>query len=79
MANIDSSAPSLLNLTLEEKRLFGHLFRQADSDNIGVVTGEAAIKFFEKTELDPRILGEVRARPSNIYWDVFKASIDNFD
>lgn len=51
--------PSLLNLTLEEKRLFGHLFRQADSDNIGVVTGEAAIKFFEKTELDPRILGEI--------------------
>jgi epidermal growth factor receptor substrate 15 len=49
-----------LNLTPEEKRVFGQLFRQADSENIGVVTGEVAVKFFEKTRLEPRILGEVR-------------------
>ncbi|CAL3967041.1 unnamed protein product [Diplocarpon coronariae] len=51
-------APSL-NLTQEEKRVFGQLFRQADSENIGVVTGEVAVKFFEKTRLEPRILGEI--------------------
>ncbi|PBP28053.1 putative UBA/TS-N domain containing protein [Diplocarpon rosae] len=51
-------APSL-NLTPEEKRVFGQLFRQADSENIGVVTGEVAVKFFEKTRLEPRILGEI--------------------
>lgn len=41
--------------------MFGHLFRQADTENIGVVTGEVAVKFFEKTQLDPRVLGEVRS------------------
>jgi epidermal growth factor receptor substrate 15 len=51
--------PPNLNLTPEERRVFGQLFRQADTENIGVVTGEAAVKFFEKTRLEPRILGEV--------------------
>ena len=54
----DLAAPSL-NLTPEEKRAFGQLFRQADTESIGVVTGEVAVKFFEKTRLEPRILGEV--------------------
>jgi epidermal growth factor receptor substrate 15 len=53
-----TAAPSL-NLTPEEKRVFGQLFREADKENIGVVTGEVAVKFFEKTRLEPRILGEV--------------------
>ncbi len=35
------------------------MFRQADTDNVGVVTGEIAVKFFEKTRLDSRVLGEV--------------------
>lgn len=48
-----------LNLTAEEKRVFGQLFRQADTESIGVVTGEVAVKFFEKTRLEPRVLGEV--------------------
>jgi hypothetical protein len=48
-----------LNLTPEEKRVFGQLFRQADTEGIGVVTGEVAVKFFEKTRLEPRVLGEV--------------------
>jgi hypothetical protein len=51
-------APNL-NLTPEEKRAYGQLFRQADTDNVGVVTGEVAVKFFEKTRLDSRVLGEV--------------------
>ena len=48
-----------LNLNPEEKRVYGQLFRQADTDGVGVVTGETAVKFFEKTRLDSRILGEV--------------------
>lgn len=56
------AAPSL-NLTAEEKRVFGQLFRQADTDGLGVVTGEVAVKFFEKTRLEPRVLGEVPIPP----------------
>ncbi|KAH8593325.1 hypothetical protein B0O99DRAFT_547580 [Bisporella sp. PMI_857] len=52
-------AGSTLNLTAEEKRVFGQLFRKADSDNLGVVTGEVAVKFFESTRLEPRVLGEI--------------------
>ena len=56
----DSSiGPGSLNLTPEEKRVFGQLFRQADREGLGVVTGEVAVKFFEQTRLEPRILGEV--------------------
>lgn len=62
-ANRVACSPSLgapnLNLSPEEKRTYGQLFRQADTDNVGVVTGEIAVKFFEKTRLDSRILGEV--------------------
>lgn len=49
-----------LNLSPEEKRVFGQLFRQADYDNVSVVTGEVAVSFFEKTRLDTRVLGQVR-------------------
>ncbi|KAI9158533.1 carboxypeptidase [Paramyrothecium foliicola] len=52
-------AAPILNLNAEEKRVYGQLFRQADSDGVGVVTGETAVKFFEKTRLDSRILGEI--------------------
>ncbi|WYZ37396.1 hypothetical protein EsH8_II_000902 [Colletotrichum jinshuiense] len=55
---VDAAAPNL-NLTPEEKRLYGQLFRQADSDSVGVVTGETAVKFFDKTRLDSRVLGEI--------------------
>ena len=40
--------------------MFGQLFQAADSEGLGVVTGELAVKFFEKSGLSPRILGEVR-------------------
>lgn len=56
---LTSIAAPNLNLTPDEKRVYGQLFRQADTDNVGVVTGEIAVKFFEKTRLDSRILGEV--------------------
>ncbi|KAI9795955.1 MAG: hypothetical protein M1833_006603 [Piccolia ochrophora] len=48
-----------LNLTPEEKRVFGQLFQAADTENVGVVTGEVAVKFFERTKLDPLVLGEI--------------------
>jgi hypothetical protein len=53
-----AGAPNL-NLSAEEKRVYGQLFRQADTESVGVVTGEIAVKFFEKTRLDSRVLGEV--------------------
>ena len=39
--------------------MFGQLFKQADSEGLGVVTGEVAVKFFERTRLPPAVLGEV--------------------
>ena len=48
-----------LNLSPDEKRLYGQLFRQADTENVGIIMGEVAVKFFEKTRLDSKVLGEV--------------------
>ena len=45
--------------------MYGQLFRQADTENVGVVTGEIAVKFFEKTRLDSRVLGEVSLTPKD--------------
>ncbi|KAK8151964.1 hypothetical protein BC567DRAFT_268064 [Phyllosticta citribraziliensis] len=56
-ANMDLNTP--LNLTPDEKRVFGELFRQADAEQMGVVTGEVAVKFFERTKLPPAVLGEI--------------------
>lgn len=55
-----TAAPNL-NLTPEEKRVYGDLFKQADPENLRVVTGDAAVTFFDKTRLDSRVLGEVGA------------------
>ncbi|KAI8947382.1 hypothetical protein F4801DRAFT_511438 [Xylaria longipes] len=57
-SNFGGGAPNL-NLSPEEKRVYGLLFRQADTEGVGVVTGEIAVQFFEKTRLDSRILGEI--------------------
>ncbi|RAL12086.1 EF hand domain protein [Aspergillus homomorphus CBS 101889] len=46
-----------LNLTPEEKRVFYQLFQAADTTNLGVITGEVAVPFFEKTQLAPETLG----------------------
>jgi hypothetical protein len=48
-----------LNLTAEEKRVFYQLFQAADTTNLGVITGEIAVPFFEKTKLSPETLGLV--------------------
>ncbi|KAI2632270.1 hypothetical protein GGR54DRAFT_27132 [Hypoxylon sp. NC1633] len=57
-SSVDPAAPPLI-LNPEEKRVYGQLFRQADTESVGVVTGEIAVKFFEKTRLDSRVLGEI--------------------
>lgn len=48
-----------LNLTPEEKRVFYQLFQAADTTNLGVITGEVAVPFFEKTKLPAETLGLV--------------------
>ena len=54
-----SGHPSL-NLTAEEKRVYGNLLKEADPDGFGAVSGDVAVKFFERTRLPPDILGQVR-------------------
>lgn len=49
-----------LNLTSEEKRVYGQFFKAADPDGFEVVSGDVAVKFFEKTRLPPDVLGQVR-------------------
>jgi hypothetical protein len=56
-----------LNLTPEEKRVFYQLFQAADTTNLGVITGEIAVPFFEKTKLAPETLGLVSCFPWNEY------------
>ncbi|KAK6004192.1 hypothetical protein QM012_009042 [Aureobasidium pullulans] len=48
-----------LNLSADEKRYYGQLFQQADTERLGVVTGEIAVRFFEKTKVAPNVLGEI--------------------
>ncbi|BDD55802.1 hypothetical protein MAP00_001288 [Monascus purpureus] len=59
MSVIADGAPrhTNLNLTPEEKRVFYQLFQAADTTNLGVITGEVAVPFFEKTKLPPETLG----------------------
>jgi epidermal growth factor receptor substrate 15 len=54
-----SLAPQLVRLTPEEKRLYGQLFRIADSAQVGVITGAVAVEFFKKSRLTPATLAEV--------------------
>jgi epidermal growth factor receptor substrate 15 len=48
-----------LNLTPEEKQLFGRLYKQADTKGDGIVTGEVAVSLFPKAKLSENTLGEV--------------------
>ncbi|KAK4580222.1 hypothetical protein LTR86_000425 [Recurvomyces mirabilis] len=55
----DDQNHAILNLTDQEKRAFSFLFAQADSDSLGVVTGERAVAFFERTKVSPDVLGAI--------------------
>lgn len=62
-----------LHLTPEEKRVFFQLFQAADTTNLGVITGEIAVPFFEKTHLSPDTLGLVRGHNMDVgsqQWDL---------
>ena len=48
-----------LNLTAEEKQVYGKLLKEADPEG-SYVTGDIAVKFFERTKLPPDVLGQVR-------------------
>ncbi|KIW80384.1 hypothetical protein Z517_06999 [Fonsecaea pedrosoi CBS 271.37] len=48
-----------LNLTTEEKRVYGQLLKEADPDGFGAVSGDVAVKFFERTKLPPDVLGQI--------------------
>jgi hypothetical protein len=48
-----------LNLTDEERRIFNLLFKQADTKNDGIVTGEVAVTLFPRTKIPENTLGEV--------------------
>ena len=50
-----------LNLTPEEKQLFGRLYKQADTKGDGIVTGEVAVSLFPKAKLSENTLGEIWA------------------
>ena len=51
--------PQPVRLTPDEKRLYGQLFRIADSTQVGVITGAVAVEFFKKSRLTPTTLAEV--------------------
>lgn len=58
--------PDALKLTPQEKAAFKQLFAQADQGDNGVITGEVAVKFLEKTNVPQQVLGEVRMMLSSI-------------
>jgi epidermal growth factor receptor substrate 15 len=59
-ANGPSLDYSVLGLTQEEKNVFGRLFKEAEAiESSGVITGDVAVKFFERANLDRDILGRI--------------------
>lgn len=48
-----------LNLTPEERRVYTQLLKEADPDGFGAVSGDVAVKFFERTKLPADVLGQI--------------------
>ncbi|KAK5037679.1 hypothetical protein LTS07_001146 [Exophiala sideris] len=48
-----------LNLNAEEQRAYGQLLKEADPDGFGAVSGDVAVRFFERTKLPPDVLGQI--------------------
>ncbi|KAI1619570.1 hypothetical protein EDD37DRAFT_571101, partial [Exophiala viscosa] len=48
-----------LNLNTEEQRVYGQLLKEADPDGFGAVSGDVAVRFFERTKLPPDVLGQI--------------------
>jgi hypothetical protein len=50
-----------INLSADERRVFDRLFNNADEEQLGVLTGDKAVPFFEASDLP----GQVRCRSSH--------------
>ena len=46
--------------------MYGNLLKEADPDGFGAVSGDVAVKFFERTRLPPDVLGQVSDMPTSI-------------
>lgn len=46
--------------------MYGNLLKEADPDGFGAVSGDVAVKFFERTRLPPDVLGQVGDMPASI-------------
>ena len=55
----NSMGASTLNLTPAERQSFAQLYAKADPTNTGVVSGDAAVKFFEGFKLPTLTLGQI--------------------
>jgi hypothetical protein len=53
-----------LNYTPDERKLFGQLFRECDESGTNIVTGDAAVKLFQRSRIAEAVLGEVRVAMS---------------
>ncbi|KAK9479539.1 hypothetical protein V1514DRAFT_366826 [Lipomyces japonicus] len=51
--------PPRLSLTIDERSLYGQLFKSIDRESLGIVTGEAARSLFERSGLSPLVLGRI--------------------
>jgi hypothetical protein len=51
-----------ISLSAEERKVFDRLFDNADTEQLGVLTGDKAVPFFEASELP----GQVRLSPCHV-------------
>lgn len=54
-ARLRTSAPPDISLSTEERRAFDRLFENADKEQLGVLTGDKAVPFFEASELPGQV------------------------
>lgn len=47
--------------------MYGELLKEADPDGFGAVSGDVAVKFFERTKLPPDVLGQVRVYNNGVH------------
>ncbi|KAK9472864.1 uncharacterized protein V1510DRAFT_448195 [Dipodascopsis tothii] len=59
MADTQTAEGPKLDLTADEKSLFGDLFKSLDNENLGVVTGEVVRTLFDRSGLQPLMLGRI--------------------
>jgi hypothetical protein len=54
-----NASGNVLHLTPEEAHIYAQLFNYADSDREGILRGQKAVSFFQKSKLPASVLGEV--------------------